>query len=232
MCEKASCWREHRVGEGECEAAHDGPVEREPACDACGLLLVDDGDGGLWCPDETCREDEADDSDLELHSAAPEPEDIEGDAGDVDAMEAIEAQERDLAPLKKPNAAAVARAEEAAKKVGSNGGVIEMTYSDGSVATIPVPPAAARRLENRIASGDSVDAAKFRAEKWKNRTKRKAKVDGGACAECGHDIQAGDEYREGVPPPGDGSKRLISPRGAPYGKAHESCVVRLAGGAA
>lgn len=31
------------------------PAAPSPKCDACGKVLVDDGDDGLWCPDEECR---------------------------------------------------------------------------------------------------------------------------------------------------------------------------------
>jgi hypothetical protein len=104
------------------------------------------------------------------------------------------------APLKQPTPAALVRAEEAAEAVE---------------AKTP-------------ASLLSMTGGQMRAEKWRLRPLRKARRDSGGCAECGHDIQAGDDYRDGVAKP-EGASGMLSPRGVPYGKAHESCVARLAG---
>jgi hypothetical protein len=78
--------------------------------------------------------------------------------------------------------------------------------------------------EKAVRSGDQM-----RAEKWLVRPKRKAR-NLMVCAECGHDVHPGEDYREGVAKP-EGASGMLSPRGVPYGKAHEECVSRLLAGA-
>jgi hypothetical protein len=191
-------------------------------CEECGHLVSGhDGDG--------CAHEGDAGPDCDCEESCPDVDDVETD----DERDARQAE----APLLSPNPAALVRTEEAAQAVAKrdtkpakpSGAAIEMTYADGSVATIPVPPAAAKRMENRIASMATMTGGQMRAERWRVRPLRKARSVQGECAECGVVVIRGDDYREGVAKP-EGATGMLSPRGVPYGKAHETCVERLLAG--